>query len=410
MKKYLLLIIIWYLLFPCLIFGYSKSGTVYTTDGSLSDAQGAVDDSSTGDSIFIPSGNYTWGADAAYLSIDKAVIVQGAGKGVTNITLSDTGSLGASGTIRITASAIIKGMTINGSDAGFISAISVGTANNWRITDIDFNGGTSEAYFIYVGNVYGLIDNNDITGANGSSELIFIRGPIDSWQTTNSIGGEDNVFIEDNTFNGLGYVCDANSNARVVVRYNTITGPMKIDGHGKASNTPARGVRHMEIYNNTWTNETNFWRAIEFRGGSGRIFDNVIESSASIYIMLEEFGCFGAWPNFDNTCQCPSDYPIDDQVGVGIDPKSGGSEPLYLWGNTKNGSPWTLTWSTDVDNCQETCGEFTLQDDIIVANRDYFISDTKPVAMAGYTPYTYPHPLRLRSITGMKYLKGGTIQ
>jgi hypothetical protein len=111
-----------------------------------------------------------------------------------------------------------------------VAAFATGTANGWRITDIDFNGGTVSAYFVYVGGVYGLIDNNDITGASGSSELIFVRGPADSWQTPHSIGGADNVFIEDNTFNGVGYVCDINSNGRAVVRYNKITGQVRLMG------------------------------------------------------------------------------------------------------------------------------------------------------------------------------------
>ena len=46
------------------------------------------------------------------------------------------------------------------------------------------------------------------------------------------------VYVEDCVFSGQGYVCDANANARFVVRFNTVTGPMKVDGHGKASNSP----------------------------------------------------------------------------------------------------------------------------------------------------------------------------
>ena len=36
------------------------------------------------------------------------------------------------------------------------------------------------------------------------------------------------------------------------------------------------------------------------------------------------------------------DYPIDDQIGTGKDPKVGGSEPMYLWNNRMtDGEPWT---------------------------------------------------------------------
>ncbi len=40
-------------------------------------------------------------------------------------------------------------------------------------------------------------------------------------------------------------------------------------GHGLASNSPARGVRNMEIYGNTWTaTGAGNWANLELRGGS----------------------------------------------------------------------------------------------------------------------------------------------
>lgn len=370
---------------------------------SMSDVQAAINNSETGDTVIIPAGTSIWGENRAYLSVNKAITLTGAGQGQTIITISDTAAQWTAAIIRISASTTVKSMTINGSDVVHAATFSTGTANGWRITDIDYNGGSSGAYFVYVGNVYGLIDNNNIAGGVGNAELIFVRGPTDSWQTPHSIGGADNVFIEDNIFNGQGYVCDINSNGRAVVRYNTINGKMKIDGHGKASNTPPRGVRHMEVYNNTWTNTSNYWAAIELRGGGGRIFDNVIESSSAIWVILTEYGCTGTWPNFGNTCQCPADYPIDDQIGVGIDPKFGASEPMYLWNNTKNGSPWVLTWKSTA-NCTPTCGAFNMYD-IIKEGRDYFMSNTKPAAIAGYTSFTYPHPLTVSPPEKPKNLK-----
>lgn len=360
---------------------------------SQSDVGTAIRAASEGDVVLIPAGDCTWGASGTYLSVKKAITVQGAGKGVTNITLSETGGTWGNAVIRISAAAIVRSMTINGPNTSPVAAFSTSTANGWRITDIDYNGGTKGAYFVYVGNVYGLIDNNDITGNAGTAELIFVRGPTDSWQTPHSMGGADNVFIEDNTFNGIGYVSDCNSNARCVIRYNTITGPMKVDGHGVASNTPARGVRHMEIYNNALTNTASYWAVMELRGGGGRVFNNTITAAGS-WVILTDYGYTATWPNFGNVCQCPANYPVTDQIGVGIDTKSAASEPMYLWNNTKAGvmlTSSTLTWKSTA-NCTATCGAFNLTD-VIKEGRDYFISDTKPAAMSGYTPYTCPHPL-----------------
>ena len=50
------------------------------------------------------------------------------------------------------------------------------------------------------------------------------------------------------------------------------------------------------------------------------------------------------------------------------------STPIYVWGNTLNGSSNnTTTGSTNVAN-----------------NRDYYVGTARP----GYTPYTYPNPLQ----------------
>jgi hypothetical protein len=365
---------------------------------SQSDVGTAITAASAGDIVSIPAGDCVWGASGTFLSVNKVITLKGAGQGQTRITLSDTGGTYTNGTIRISAAATVRGMTIIGSNVRIATAFSTSTADGWRITDIAYNGGTSAAWYIYAGS-YGLIDNNNITGAHGSAELIFVRGPTNSWQTPHSIGGAENVFIEDNTFNGLGYVTDCNSNARCVVRYNTITGSLKVDGHGKASNTPARSVRHMEVYNNVWTLTTGFWTAIEMRGGGGMVFNNIANTPlGSAWFYLTDYAATTIWPNFANTCQCPANYPIDDQIGVGMDPKSGGSEPMYLWNNTKNGLPWSLSWKSTA-SCTATCGAFAVSD-IIKADRDYFLSSTKPAAVDGYTPYgiylngRYYHPLQ----------------
>lgn len=381
-----------------LLSGTAWAATHTAASCSMSDVQAAINKAVTGDTVIIPAGECTWGESKTYLTVNKAITLQGAGQGQTIITLSDTAGAWTSAVIRISAAATVKSMTINGSNVRHAAAFSTGTVNDWRITDIDFNGGTTSAYFVYVSKVYGLIDNNDVTSASGSTELIFARGPTDSWQTPHSIGGADNVFIEDNTFNGRGAVCDINSNGRAVLRYNTITGPMKIDGHGMASNTPPRGVRHMEIYNNVWTRRNGFWRAMEIRGGGGRIFDNVIENGPNISVVLTDY-CYTA-NNYGNCngnvepnhCQCPSDYPVTDQIGVGIDPKVAASEPLYLWNNIQDGAPLVLKWRPTT-SCTEVCGEAFALSSVIKEGIDYFISDTKPAAMNGYTPYTYPHPL-----------------
>jgi hypothetical protein len=225
---------------------------------------------------------------------------------------------------------------------------------------------------------------------------------------------------------------------------------MKIDGHGFASNTPARGVRHMEAYGNTWIGVASFARAFELRGGTGFFFDNTdLTTGTGLDFLVNEYGAISQWPNFGNQYQTPANYPINDQIGVGMDPKAAHSEPMYLWNNKVGGGG--LDWIIKSDGVG--AGAITLfgssftMSDLIMADRDYFkqtvggifngssgVGRGTAATMAGvtptttgvgfwvtdeaswkasspgtsgqlykwsgsawvlaYTPYTYPHPLR----------------
>jgi hypothetical protein len=365
---------------------FYKVGKTYVTNGTQSDVSAAIANASRGDTISIPAGTFTWGARSSAVYINKVITLAGAGSKNTTINLSSSGPTYGDGVIAIKAACTVRDFSIHGAN-GPITAISADTTSGWRITNITYYGGLAEAYFCYVGGVYGVIENCHIFGEIGSAELIFGRGPADSWQSPSSLGGADNVFIEDCTFGGRGYVCDANANARFVVRFCTINAPMKIDGHGLASNTPPRGVRHMEIYGNTWTTDVLYYSAIELRGGTGYVFDNSVpniqaESAADARFFLVEYGYNAPWPNFGNVYQTLLNYPIADQIGVGMDPKVAASEPMYLWNNTvaKGTADWTLQWGGDPlvgalalyrQQVGNLSASFTRQD-IVAADRDYY--------------------------------------
>jgi hypothetical protein len=360
---------------------------------SLTHVQAAITAATAGDTILVPAGTCTWGTSSAALNVNKAVTIRGAGQGVTIIQIASTAGTWTDATIQLNAAATVRGFTIQTVTSGNSGTAFSAAVDGFRVTDIAYvnQASTTTGYFMFT-TAYGVIDNNSITGGGGSNELIFAKGPTDSWQTAHSIGGADNLFVENNLFAGQGYLTDCNANSRCVVRYNTTTGPMKVDGHGKATNSPARSVRHMEVYNNLWTSAYTFWATIEMRGGGGRVFDNVSINTTSARFYLTDYGATTAAGNFGGVCQCPSDYPIDDQIGVGIDPKTAAAEPMYLWGNTMNGSPWPLT-NKATTACTATCGGAFPITDIVQENRDFFKSTTKPAAMSGYTIYTCPHPM-----------------
>src|SRR5258706_16267721 len=103
------------LLIACALNGlaYTKSGTNYTTDGSQSDVQAAINNATAGDTVNIPSGAFTWGANASSLKIGTAITLQGQGTNSTFINLAASGPTYGNGTINIYTSAIVKGFTIN---------------------------------------------------------------------------------------------------------------------------------------------------------------------------------------------------------------------------------------------------------------------------------------------------------
>jgi hypothetical protein len=443
----------------CKVFAFTKAAGIYKTDGSQSDVNAAIADAAAGDTINIPAGSFTWGDGGTAIYVNKAVVLQGAGRKRTTIHIAKSAPSWGSGTIQISAPATVRSFSTIQPNAGATSAFSTGKANGWRVSDIDHTSAASCGYFVYASS-YGLIDNCTVTGGGGSDELIFTRGPADSWRTANSCGSADAVYIEDCTFHANGYVCDFNSNARGVVRFCTVSGRMKVDSHGLASNSPPRGVRQTEVYGNRWTSPTPYYAAIEIRGGTGYVFDNVQQRQdcKTVWLKLKEYGCEGTWPNFRNEYQTPHDYPIADQIGVGRDPKAAASEPMYLWNNVAGGADWLPDASCSVPpgaismyrkqtgNPAATFGG----EDICKADRDYFkdavgkafngssgigrgtksqmlaIAPTKlgvgfwvtnegswhsrlPANTSGrlytwngsawalkYTPYAYPHPLRIK--------------
>jgi hypothetical protein len=359
---------------------FTKDGKNYLTDGSINDINAAISASADGDTIRVPAGNFTWGDGGSVIWLTKRVTLAGAGQGSTVIQISSTAGTFANAVIRINAAGTVRDMTIRGA-TGNKSAFATSGPSGWRITAITYLGVPGEAYFCYGGGNYGLIDNCTLTGGAGNSELIFTRGPENSWQTASSLGTTDAVYIEDCVFEGTGYVSDFNSNGRGVVRFCTIKAAIKVDSHGVATNSPPRGARHTEVYGNRWTHSGLYWTAIEIRGGSGYVFDNAVQSEGwGAWFRIREYGVLGKYPVFNNTLQTPVNYPILDQIGTGMDPRSGGSEPIYLWNNVDwAGKDWVLTWDnipadgislyriqTGDPNATFTIG------DIIKADRDYF--------------------------------------
>ncbi len=386
--------------------------------------------SAPGDTIVLPAGSATWGNSSRnnqgiiYIITDVTVVGQGDS---TVITLDDTGPTFSNGVIALWSAATFKHMKIVGSNAGPVTAFQVSSYNNpttginfmggFRISDITYVGGTAGGYMVFIDQsiTNGIIDSCRLTGTVGNTEMVFVRGPTNAWQTADTLGGANNIFIEDCTYSGECYVCDANSNARVVVRYCTINGQIKVDGHGVASNSPPRSYRNMEAYGNHWITDTQASAAIEIRGGTFMVFDNISNNTHGAngdWFFLTDYGYISLWPNFAYVYQVPPDfYPINDQIGVGQDPKVAHSQPAYLWNNLKNGAPWTRTLKEldDITTTTDSAGYPIGATSINVAsmpsamypgngvafagdNHRYFISSITPNASTTPTTITIESP------------------
>jgi hypothetical protein len=411
--------------------GFQRQGESLLSDGSQRDVNAALAAARPGQTVRLPAGTFTWGDGGSAVVVNKAVKLVGAGPGQTIIQVSATAATYTNGIIRISGAAVVRDFTIRG-NSGARSVFTIG-GSGWRITNITYLGVANEGYFVYAHEGTGLIDRCTITGGGGNSELIFTRGPQNSWQTPSTLGTDQAVYVEDCTFHGPGYVSDFNANARGVVRFCTITGPMKIDAHGRATNTPDRSARSTEIYRNRWTGTSPYVAAIEVRGGTAMIFDNTLVNldGYQMWFLLKEYGPLWQYPSFGLTFQTPNNYPIGDTLGTGQDitlnateirryqmvrianagttsftaigapnnnpgtafvatgPGTGtgtvttapASEPLYIWNNAaKGGVDWILNFGSPVPNgaielyrvqTGNPTATFTLAD-ITVANRDYF--------------------------------------
>jgi hypothetical protein len=267
-----------------------------------------------GDTIVLPAGTATWGnssrGNAGAIYLITAVTVQGQGDS-TVITMDDSGKTYAQGVIALWAQVTFKDLKIIGASAGHpVTVFNIASYYNpttksqmvggFRLTNITYEA-HSDGYFAIIQPWvdYGIIDNCRLSSDLSYTELIFMRGRTDAWQIPNSLGKSGNIFIEDCTFNNTGYVCDANANGRMVVRFNTMNGTNKVDAHGLASNSPARSFRNIEVYHNNWTKTgAGNWANIEIRGGTSIIFKN---TSVTGWNLLHEYAYDAephGWPNF----------------------------------------------------------------------------------------------------------------
>jgi hypothetical protein len=274
--------------------------------------------------------------------------------------------------------------------------------NIWRRSDTAYG-----PYNIQVWNYWHPTGNNQCWGCDGWTNNDFVYG------------SEKSVFIEDNLFEQtatapahMRHYISAELGARYVSRHNTFTNNFPDtnadlhDAHGLCIvSSNGAGARGGEIYANTITG-TGYDRAMQLRGGSWLIYDNVITAGGGNPIEFDEYRAEAASGTTCDTTNnlAPIMPPWPVPTGAAWNPNapwitgmtSGSAYPLpqqifntYTWNNAAPGG--------SLINPAIPSG---LEQTYIQNNRDYFASATKPAALSSFVPFPYPHPLRGGGSTG----------
>lgn len=281
------------------------------TYAKVAAAVAAADD---GDTVTIPACSETsWDTN---LIITKAIILQGAGAGSTNITTSVV-SAGVDGIIQYkpdTADANhrfrLTGITINGSNIANCVYLynPAQTAEYVRIDNCAFSvtygtEGTPQC-ILATGQIFGVIDNNAATLTNQSHFIRFGGSGETTWgwyYNDREPGTSKNLFLEDNviTVNSQASgpaLFDAGGGGRGVFRYNTVSNPTTgaimspvSDMHG---GQPATwGGMLIEQYGNYLYLQKGTGNLFDQRGGQAMYYYNyaTYDSQSVALWMREEY-------------------------------------------------------------------------------------------------------------------------
>lgn len=389
-----------------------QAGDYNAASCSREDVGAAIATATHGDTVHVPAGDCVW---TVQLDITVGLHLRGAGVGVTTIR---------------------DNIAKDGSANSRLISVSVNSPNNFRLSDISFVGqatdpnvynqghiaigGTQTAFRLHnfsfntpqttivrtSGAALGLIDSCTVNGNRniltalpaGWGGSAYGDG---SWAEQIYWGSDKAIYVEDCTLtaNNDPFVTnfvDAFEGARIVIRHNAFT-QGNISSHGTDSGGRRRGVRQMEVYENTFTFPAGM--ASDFivwiRGGTGVVFGNTVTAPGGINQLVKLLNCRdgtscgGPWGPF-GTCDGSSPYDQNsnstgyrcvDQPGAGTSRDLGGLatptetwvenilDPIYIWNNSHSSVGGSIN---------------------VALNRDFYVGTARP----GYTPYPYPHPLR----------------
>ena len=343
-----------------------QAATIHASACTATAIQTAVTTAAEGDTVQIPACTQTnW---TGTVTIAKRLIVQGTGA-ATTILRKPAASSNPLFTVQCSNGAVsgvvLHSMALQGTGVDLANDYGIVLENrcvDFQVHSITFTEFAHSALSVVDsgasagsrGVIYACTFSKAFVASNlGYSVRVIGNGAYGAL----SLGTQEAVFIEDNTFTNPRHSVTSNNGSVYVFRHNTVTGGQgnasQVDAHGLSSY--AVGSRSSEIYANMLSTTSTVFVGIGIRGGDGVIYDNVLAgpySSGPKHLYLTNDGT-------------DTPYPRPSQI-----------RNLYIWDNTHSASPATVV----VGSAEAS---------LIQLDRDYFLEE-KP----GYTPFTYPHPLR----------------
>ena len=343
---------------------------------------------SDGDTLQLPAGSATWGSSDV-LNITAAINMAGAGTNSTRI-------IGAKDPF-IHADVPGKGYQIHDLtlDCGGITSSGFGLVKLLRgyaaIYNVVFtNGGVKLGTENSVG---GVVWNCTFWG--GGNTDIFITNPAWdgigdygdwSWATNSTLGTTQQLVFENCFFTNTTDTpfIDAVQGARYTIRTNIILRGFAA-GHGADSSGRSRGQRQCEWYNNVQS--TTGDPGNEYRGGILVAVSNIVSGLSAIGVLK----CFRAEPTDEHSAPFNT-YPNGWDCGTNAIDMPGLGKGDYLSG----ASPTPVCLNQAIEGCYSASNKvgaslINFSAYAIVVNGTHRFDNAFP---PGWSPLTYPHPLR----------------
>jgi hypothetical protein len=429
------------LLLGCLpMYAFKKiSDNVLQTNGSAVDTQKAIDAATNGTTIKLPNGRFVWRHQVTN-SNNTAIHLVAQSIGGTIIKRSyKQGSmlaLHASPNGNVEVSGIHFVDPFADQDVNWSYCLDINQLGGLPVLvhDCSFVNSSSDGFNYtvrFIGNG-GVVWNCSFASKGDElSGIIFVNtsGTYAPWNQPDSMGaspdstglnpgdptGTLDTYVENCLFQDMDVYCtDFDDNSRAVIRHCTLNNA-SLGSHGQ--DTSVWGSRHWEIYDNTFHYSAsgksyggqeypllmNTWFTI--RGGTGVIANNAVDdipyNKFGFYLSIQAINrktsipCQTAYPAARQTAQgwsavSTSSYgtPKVSKDGTGAVP-----DPIFIWNNTGSeikdpGYVGIYQFAPDECGNNEKIGTFLKE------GRDYFVNEARP----GWTPYTYPHPLRANAL------------